>query len=90
MDLIDKLIEEIQHDAEIRQTRFSNKSLAIISDICNRYGYGAVRLYLLSKREDESRVLLKVLNKIEDKEISKELGAFVLKKLNAIKSVREI
>jgi len=90
MDFIDKLIEEIQKDNEIRQARFSNKSLSTIGDICSRYGYGAVRLYLLGKEEDESSILLKVLNKIEDKGVPKELGAFVLRKLNAIKFVRGI
>ena len=90
MDLVDKLIEEIQQDPEIRQTSFSNKSLSTIGDILSRYGYGSVRLYLLGKEEDESRILLKVLNKIEDKGISKEIGAFVLRKLNAIKFVRGV
>ena len=90
MDLVDKLIEEIQRDGEIRQAKFSNKSLSTVGDILSRYGYGAVRLYLLGKEEDESRVLLKVLNKIEDKGIPKEIGAFVLRKLNAIKFVRGV
>jgi hypothetical protein len=44
----------------------------------------------LSKEEDESRILVKVLNKIEDKGIPKELGALVLRKLNAIKFVRGV
>ncbi len=90
MDLIDKLIEEIQKDTEIKQAHLSNKHLSTVGDICSRYGYGAVRLYLLSKEEDESRILLKVLNKIEDKGIPKELGALVLRKLNVIKFVRGV
>ncbi|MEM3378985.1 MAG: hypothetical protein QW674_08615 [Candidatus Bathyarchaeia archaeon] len=90
MDLIDTLIEEIQKDSEIRQVHISNKELSTVGDICSRYGYGAVRLYLLTKEENESRVLLKILNKIEDKRIPKELGALVLRKLNAIKFVRGI
>jgi hypothetical protein len=90
MDLVDKLIEEIQKDTEIRQTSFSNKSLSTVGDILSRYGYGAARLYLLGKEEEESYVLLKVLNKVEDKGIPKEIGAFVMRKLNAIKFVRGV
>jgi hypothetical protein len=90
MDLVDELIEEIQNDVEIRQARFSNKFLSTIGDILSRYGYGATRLYLVGKEEDESPILLKVLNKIEDKGIPKEIGAFVLRKLNAIKFVRGV
>ncbi|MEM2106125.1 MAG: hypothetical protein QXV21_06665 [Candidatus Bathyarchaeia archaeon] len=90
MDLIDTLIEEIQKDIEIRQAHISNKDLSTVGDICSRYGYGAVRLYLLTKEENESRVLLKVLNKIEDKRIPKELGTLVLRKLNAIKFMRGV
>ena len=90
MDLVDKLIDEIQNDIEIRQAKFSNKSLSTAGDVLSRYGYGATRLYLIGKEEDESAVLLKVLNKIENKGIPKEIGAFVLRKLNAIKFVRGV
>jgi len=88
LDIIEELIEELRNDTDIRRCKFSNKFLSTVGDICSRYGYGAVRLFLLGKNEPEARILLKILSKIEDRNLPVELGTLIFKKLNAIKFVK--
>ena len=85
MDIIDEVIEKIRNDPQVRNARFSNKFLNTVGEMCSRYGYGATRLFLLGRDENEARVLLKVLDMIEEKNLSVEIGTLIFKKLNAIK-----
>ena len=88
MDIVDEVIEKIRSDPQIRNARFSNKFLNTVGEMCSRYGYGATRLFLLGREENEARALLKVLDILEEKNLSVELGTLILKKLNAIKFAR--
>jgi len=88
MDMVDEIIEKIRNDPEVKRARFSNKFLNTVGEVCSRYGYGATRLFLLGRDEYEARVLLKVLNIIEERNLSVEIGTLMFKKLNAIKFVR--
>jgi len=85
VDIIDEVIEKIRNDPQVRNARFSNKFLNTVGEMCSRYGYGATRLFLLGRDENEARVLLKVLDMIEEKNLSVEIGTLIFKKLNAIK-----
>ncbi|MEM3366639.1 MAG: hypothetical protein QXM93_09505 [Candidatus Methanomethyliaceae archaeon] len=85
MDIIEELIEELRNDSQVKQARLSNKFLATVGDVCSRYGYGAVRLFLMGQDEPEAIVLLRVLEKIESRGLPSELGTLIFKKLNAIK-----
>ena len=88
MDIVDEVIERIRNDPEVRRARFSNKFLNTVGEMCSRYGYGATRLFLLGRNENEARVLLKVLDMIEERNLSVEIGTLIFKKLNAIKFAR--
>jgi len=88
MDIVDEVIEKIRSDPQIRNARFSNKFLNTVGEMCSRYGYGATRLFLLGRDENEARALLKVLDILEEKNLSVELGTLIFKKLNAIKFAR--
>ena len=88
MDIVDEVIEKIRNDPEVRHARFSNKFLNTVGEMCSRYGYGATRLFLLGRDENEARVLLKVLDMIEERNLSVEIGTLIFKKLNAIKFAR--
>ncbi len=85
MDIVDEVIERIRNDPEVRRARFSKKFLNTVGEMCSRYGYGATRLFLLGRDENEARVLLKVLDMIEERNLSVEIGTLIFKKLNAIK-----
>ena len=88
MDIVDEVIEKIRSDPQIRNAKFSNKFLNTVGEMCSRYGYGATRLFLLGRDEKEARALLKVLDILEEKNLSVELGTLIFKKLNAIKFAR--
>ncbi len=88
MDIVDEVIEKIRNDPQIRNARFSNKFLNTVGEMCSRYGYGATRLFLLGRNDNEARALLKVLDIIEEKNLSVEIGTLIFKKLNAIKFAR--
>jgi len=88
MDIVDEVIEKIRSDPQIRNARFSNKFLNTVGEMCSRYGYDATRLFLLGRDENEARALLKVLDILEEKNLSVELGTLIFKKLNAIKFAR--
>lgn len=85
MDIVDEVIEKIRNDTQVRSARFSNKFLNDVGEMCSRYGYGATRLFLLGREENEAKILLKVLDMIEEKNLSVEIGTLIFKKLNAIK-----
>jgi len=85
MDRVDELIEKIRNDREVINARFSNKLLNTVGQVCSRYGYGATRLFLLGRKENEAKVLIKILDMIEEKNLSIEIGTLILKRLNAIK-----
>ena len=88
MDIVDEVVEKIRNDPQIRSARFSNKFLNTVGEICSRYGYGATRLFLLGKDDNESKALLKVLDMIVERNLSVEIGTLIFKKLNAIKFAR--
>jgi len=88
MDIVDEVIKKIRNDLEVKRARFSNKFLNTVGEMCSRYGYGATRLFLLGRDENEARVLLKVLDMIEERNLSVEIGTLIFKKLNAIKFAR--
>lgn len=88
MDIVDEVIEKIRNDPQVRNARFSNKFLNTVGEMCSRYGYGATRLFLLGRNDNEARALLKVLDIIEEKNLSVEIGTLIFKKLNAIKFAR--
>lgn len=88
MDIVDEVIEKIRNDPQVRNAKFSNKFLNNVGEMCSRYGYGATRLFLLGRDENEARVLIKVLDMIEEKNLSVEIGTLIFKKLNAIKFAR--
>jgi len=88
MDIVDEVIEKIRSDPQIRNARFSNKFLNTVGEMCSRYGYGATRLFLLGRDENEAIALLKVLDILEEKNLSVEIGTLIFKKLNAIKFAR--
>jgi len=90
MDLVEELIEELRNDLEIKRARFSGKFLATVGDVCSRYGYGAVRLFLLGRQEPEAVTLLKILDKIESRNLPSELGTLIFKKLDAIRFTRSV
>ena len=91
MDNIDELIEIIKRDNDVKTTYFSGSLLNDVGEMCTRYGYGSVRLFLVGRKKDEqqTKVLLKILGLIEERKIPKEIGTLVFKKLNAIKSFKE-
>jgi len=88
MDMVDEIVEKIRSDPQIMRARFSNKFLNTVGEMCSRYGYGATRLFLLGRDENEARALLKVLDILEEKNLSVEIGTLIFKKLNAIKFAR--
>ena len=69
MDMVDEIIEEIRKDPQVRNARFSNKFLNDVGTVCSRHGYGAVRVFLMGRNDNEARALLKVLNMIEEKKL---------------------
>lgn len=88
MDIVDELIDKIRNDHDVTNARFSNRFLNTVGQICSRYGYGATRLFLLGRTEKEARVLIKILDMIEEKNLSIEIGTLIFKRLNAIKFVK--
>jgi len=91
MDSVDELIELIKKDRDVKTTYFSGALLNNVGEMCVRYGYGTVRLFLIGRKKDENqtRVLLKILGLIEERKLPKEIGTLVFKKLNVIKSFKE-
>jgi len=88
MDIVDELIEKIRNDRDVKNTKFSNKFLNTVGEMCSRYGYGATRLFLLGRNEEGAKVLIKILEMIEQSKLSREIGTFIFKKLNAIKFMK--
>lgn len=91
MDSVDELIKLIKEDSDAKSTYFSGALLNDVGEMCARYGYGAVRLFLSGRKKDEqqTRVLLKILGLIEERKLPKEIGTLIFKKLNVIKSFKE-
>jgi len=69
--------------------RFSNKQLHSLGDIYERYGYGVTRQYLIGKGSRQDRVLVQILDEIERGRVSREIGAYILRKLTPILSYKE-
>ena len=88
MDIVDEVIEKIRNDPYVKNTKFSNKFLNTVGEMCSRYGYGVTRLFLLGREEKEAKALLRVLDIIEEKNLPIMIGTLIFKKLNAIKFVR--
>jgi len=88
MEIVDELIEKIRNDRDVKNTKFSNKFLNTVGEMCSRYGYGATRLFLLGRNEEGAKVLIKILEMIEQSKLSREIGTFIFKKLNAIKFMK--
>lgn len=88
MDVVDEIVEKIKNNPKVRNAKFSNKFLNTVGEMCSRYGYGATRLFLLGRDEKEAKVLLGVLDMIEEKSLPVEIGTLIFKKLNAIKFVK--
>jgi len=78
---INELIKRIRSDPEVRSTNFNIKLLSMVGDICKVYGYGTARLFLLGKKGDDVKIILKVLRMIEKENVSTEVGALILKNL---------
>jgi len=83
MDIVEKVIEKIRNNPEIKRARFNDEFLNDVGSVFSRHGYGAARVFAM-RDDNEARALLKVLDILEEKNLSVELGTLILKKLNAI------
>ncbi|RLI61795.1 MAG: hypothetical protein DRO88_12615 [Promethearchaeia archaeon] len=92
-DKINKLILELKRDREIINTKIYNTFVNDVGKIYEIYGYGAAKVYLIDKLRDrrkqrEARVILNILNRINNMNISRELVGFIIRKINSIKNYR--
>jgi len=76
-----QIVERIR--SKVGMTRFSNKFLSMVGDMCGIYGYGVTRLLLARRNECEAKALLRVLRIIEEENLPVETGTIILKNLNA-------
>jgi len=93
-DEIDKLILELKENREIKETIFSNTFLNSVGQIYEIYGYGAAKLYLLGrmekkKQKKEAKIILNILNRINSMGIPREIGSFIIRKINSIRMVKD-
>jgi len=84
MDIVEKVIEKIRNDPEIKRARFNDELLNSVGAVFSRHGYGAARVFAMGD-DNEAKALLRVLDILEEMNLSIELGTLILKKLNAIK-----
>jgi hypothetical protein len=93
-DEINKLILELRESKEIKTTEISDRSANDVGEIYERYGYGATKAYLLDrlrkrKHSKEAKIFLTLLDKIYHMAIPREIGGFIIRKINSIKSYKE-
>lgn len=84
---VDEIIVFLKRDKDVKNISFSGGFLNNVGEVCSRYGYGAVKVFLIGRKKEEqqSKALLKVLDEIQKRKIPKEVGTMIFKKLNAIK-----
>ena len=95
-DEINRVILELR--AELRRNgeiEIYNTFVNDIGKIYEMYGYGAAKTYLLDKLQDknrkkqmEARIVLNILDKINNMNIPREIGSFIIRKINSIKYYR--
>ncbi len=95
MDRIEKLVREIKKDRNVSKENFSGRLINTTGEIYEKYGYGATKLYLIDKIKDkkrsyEAKILLRVVEKVEDARLPSSLGGFIIRKLNAVKKSEEM
>jgi|GEM_PF-1265948 len=89
-DEIDELILNLKEKREIKKTRFSNTFVNSVGEIYEMYGYGAAKLYLLERlkkkrQQKEAKIILNILDRIKSMGIPREIGSFIIRKINSIK-----
>jgi len=95
MDKVDKLIEMIKEDADVKTIYFSDSFLTEISEVCIRQGYAVAWLFIMGgkkrkKRKKQIKALLKVLHYLRELKVGEEVGALIFRTLNSIKLVEKV
>ena len=90
MDRIQRLLREIQNDRSLMDIRYSSSFLNRVGEIFERYGFGTTKVFLLEKRSREADALLKIIDKIENENITeivrnRSIGRMVIKTLITLK-----
>ncbi len=85
MNSIDQIVEYIWNDSEISRMDFSNKLINTVGTIVFTHGYPGARVFLYGKKDEPSKKLLHLIEKMEEKKIPLDIGTLILKRLNAIK-----
>jgi len=90
MDEIDALIRKMKEDERIKRTRFTSTIINELGRIYEIYGYGAAKAFLIDKlrnkrKEKEVRTLLRILDEINDMNYPREIGSFIIRKINSLK-----
>lgn len=89
MDEIDELIKEFKANNNIKKTRFTRTLINETGKIYEIHGYGAAKMFLLSKQQDrrkkrEINVLLNILEKINQLNYPQHIGGFIIRKIDSI------
>lgn len=90
MDIIENLVEELRENEFVQKTRFSGKFVNTVGEIYEKYGYAATRVWLSDKLYDrktqfEARILLSILEKINNTNIPSSIGGFIIRKIDTLK-----
>lgn len=89
-DKIDELIKELRKNREIKETKFANTFLNEVGKIYEFYGYGAAKTYLIDKLNDkkkskQAKIILSILDEINKIAMPRDIGSFIIRKINSIK-----
>ena len=92
MDEIDALIRKMKEDERIKRTNFTSSFINDVGKIYEIYGYGAAKLFLVEKLRDnrrryEAKTLLYILDKVNTLNYPREIGGFIIRKIDSLKEM---
>jgi|GEM_PF-1666200 len=98
MDAVEKLMQQIKKDPQVKSCRyFTNSFLNAVADVFLKHGFGSTKLFLMEKqnRADlryQATALLSVLNIMENYDVvnlNRGIGRHILKTLVEIKKMED-
>lgn len=98
-DPIEKLLDRLAQNERVRETRFRDSFLNNVAEVYGREGPGAAKVYLANRlgRSDQLRkqaetllrVVLPEMESVERIRRKRNIGAYVIKALNSLQSMKK-
>ncbi|MFW9997114.1 MAG: hypothetical protein ACFFD4_34035 [Candidatus Odinarchaeota archaeon] len=87
MNTIDEFIKKLAGNPEIKKIN-SRKLLHNTADMFERYGYYATRVFLRTRRGEEPKILITILDQMESENIPRDVKIMIIKNLTIFKGRR--